>query len=430
MTTHKNLINSLPGADDITRVVLPNGITILARANFNTPAAALHGYLDTGSLSDTDDKLGLADFTASMLMRGTQQKSFNEVFELLEASGASLGFSGNVHTTSFTGKSLVEDLPMLIGLLREVVSTPAFPETYVEKMRGQLLTGLALRAQDTAGMAGLTFDKLLYGMHPYARPEDGYPETIAAITREDIAAYHRSYYGPRGMVIVVVGAMQADEVVDLIRAAFSDWGNPGQVLPPALPAYTPPAAALRQDITIPGKVQADIVAGTWAPRRSDPDYLPISLGNSVLGQFGMYGRIGDVVREQSGLAYYAYTRLNSGIGPGTWEVSAGVNPQNIEKTIDLVRTEIKRYTREPVSDEELEDTKANYIGRLPLSLESNAGVASALLSLERYNLGLDYFRQYAQKVTAVTPGQVLEASRKFLDADRLVVATAGPQQGK
>jgi zinc protease len=145
----------------------------------------------------------------------------------------------------------------------------------------------------------------------------------------------------------------------------------------------------------------------------------------VLGVFGMMGRIGDVVRERSGLAYYAYSSLSAGSGPGIWEVSAGVNPANVEKAIDLIRAEITQFVTHGVTPEELEDSKANFIGRLPLSLESNAGVAGALVSIERYGLGMDYYRRYPSLVRAVTPQDVIETARKYLNPDTLAIATAG-----
>ncbi len=419
-------IKALPGEDDVTRVVLPNGMTILVRSNFSNPSVVLNGFLNAGSLLDPEDRLGLANFTASMLMRGTEKKNFNQIFELLESSGASLGFGGNIHTTSFSGRALIEDLPVLLGLLHEILSTPIFPEKYVEKMRAQLLTGLAMRAQDTGEMASLAFDQLLFAGHPYSRPEDGYPETVARITRDDIAQYHRENFGPKGMVLAVVGAIEAERAVDLIRSSFTNWNKPDQNEPPELGSLTGLKKTIKKKVVIEGKIQSDIVAGCSAPLRNSEDYLPVSLGNNILGQFGMYGRIGDVVREKSGLAYYAYTRLNSGIGPGSWEVSAGVNPVNVEKTIALIKKEIKRFVIEPVLTEELKDSQANYIGRLPLSMESNSGVASALVSLERYQLGLDYYRNYANLISKVTPELILEATRKYLSPDKMAIAVAGP----
>jgi len=175
-----------------------------------------------------------------------------------------------------------------------------------------------------------------------------------------------------------------------------------------------------------GKSQSDLVIGMVGPSRNDPEYLSASLGNSVLGQFGMMGRIGEVVREKSGLAYYASSSLGAGIGPGTWEVSAGVNPKNLKKAIDLIEKELLRFIKSGVTKDELADSQANYIGRLPLSLESNSGVANAILNIERYGLGFDYYQRYEGMVRNVTRADVLETARKYIDPDRLVIATAGP----
>jgi zinc protease len=179
-------------------------------------------------------------------------------------------------------------------------------------------------------------------------------------------------------------------------------------------------------VKIPGKYQVDLVIGSSGPRRIDPEFMPASLGNSVLGQFGMAGRIGEVVREKSGLAYTAMSSLNAGIGPGTWEVSAGVNPGNVQKARDLILQEITRFVEKGVTAEELADSQSNFIGRLPLSLESNAGVVGALLNIERFDLGLDYYRHYPEMVHAVTPVEVLAAARKYLQPEKLAVAVAGP----
>jgi len=150
------------------------------------------------------------------------------------------------------------------------------------------------------------------------------------------------------------------------------------------------------------------------------------VGNNILGQFGMMGRIGDVVREKSGLAYYAYSSLSAGLGPGSWEVNAGVNPQSVKKAWDLIVDELKRFVQEGVTADELADTKANFVGRLPISLESNGGVASALLNIERHDLGLDYYQRYEGLVNEVDREAVLNTARKFIDPDKLAIAVAGP----
>ncbi|MGB8213029.1 MAG: pitrilysin family protein [Anaerolineales bacterium] len=421
-----NLQQSLPGPDDITRASLPNGITILVRANFNSPSVVIGGHLACGSLFDTDEKLGLADFTALGLMRGTETRSFQQIFDALESAGANLSFAAGAHNVGFSGRSLSEDLPLILDLLADVLRHPVFPSEEIERLRAQFLTGLAQRAQDTGDMASITFDQIVFDGHPYARPEDGWPETIRAIQRDDLADFYQHCYGPQGMVIALVGAIDPKVAVEQVAGALGDWSNPAQRELPALPSLSPLKKTVTRKVKIAGKSQADLVIGSSGPYRKDPEYMADALGNSALGQFGLGGRIGEVVREKSGLAYYATSNLNAGIGPGSWSVSAGVNPANVQKARDLICKEIALFVEKGITAEELADSQSNFIGRLPLSLESNSGVASALLNMERYELGLDYYRRYPDLVRAVTPEDVLTAARKYLDPDRLAVAVAGP----
>ncbi|MFN2121060.1 MAG: M16 family metallopeptidase [Anaerolineales bacterium] len=420
------LRNSLPGPDDIHREVLPNGIVVLARANFSSQAIALRGYVRAGSVLDPDSKLGLADFTASALTRGTSQYSFDALYDKLESVGASLGFDSGMDSTTFHGHSLSEDLPLLLGMLASTLRTPTFPTAEVEKLRHHLLTGLAIRMQDTADMADLLFDEMLFRGHPYARAEDGNPRTIGAISRQDLVSFHKRAYGPNGMVVAVVGSIDPKRAVDAVHRALGSWRNPRQTPPPTLADPRRLRSVRRKHHHIPGKAQADLIIGTNGPRRNSAEYLPASLGNSILGQFGMMGRIGKSVREQSGLAYYAYSQLNTGLGPGSWTVSAGVNPANAARASELIVAELRRFVRSGVSAEELSDSQSNFIGRLPMSLESNAGVAGALLSIERYDLGLDYYRKYASLIRKISRADVLKVARAYIDPDRLVISTAGP----
>ena len=419
-------VKSLPGPQDITRVELTNGITVLVRPNFNSLAIALSGYVQAGSLYDPEEKLGLADFTASCLMRGTATQSFREIYDSLESMGASLGVSSGSHTAGFGGKSLAVDLPHLLEILADVQIHPVFPKEDIEKIRSQLLTGLDLRAQDTSEMASLGFDQIAYAGHPYRFPSDGYPDTIQAIQVEDLAKFHVDYYGPREMVVVIVGAVEPDQAVALVEEKLGSWFNPKQPESLEVPDVWPLDQTVRQHTAIPEKSQTDIVLGTVGPRRRWEGFYPALLGNSILGQFGMMGRIGDAVRTKAGMAYYAYSSLSSSIGPGPWTVSAGVAPENLEKAVELIQDEIRKFVSEPVSEEELADVQSNYVGKLPLTLESNHGVASALLTMERFQLGLDYLQGYEKMVRAITREQILDATRQFLDPDRLAISSAGP----
>jgi len=420
-------INSLPGPDDITRIKLKNGITFLFRPNMNSMATSIGGYVQAGSIYDPQDKLGLADFTTSTLMRGTRTQSFQKIFDSLESIGASLGIGCGSHTAGFGGKALAEDLPTLLKMLADVLMNPIFPEKDVERVRSQLLTGLDLRAQDTNDMAMLEFEKLLYKDHPYQNPSDGYIETIKAIRVKDLAAFHKKHFGPKDMTLVVVGPFEPESVISLAEEYLGSWLNEDQADAMQVPDMPHPKTSIQKHHVIDEKSQTDLVVGTIGPSRNWEGYYSALLGNSVLGQFGMMGRIGESVRKEAGLAYYAYSALSASIGPGQWMVSAGVAPENLDEALDLIKTELRKFVDQPVSNEELRDVQSNYVGKLPLSLESNAGVASALLTMEQHQLGLEYLQNYEKMIRGITPESILEAARAYLDPDRLVISSAGPK---
>ena len=418
--------HALPGPDDITREVLPNGITLLTRSNFNSPTLSIKGYLPSGSLFDPDEKLGLGYMTANALMTGTRKHDFQSMYNEIESVGASLGFSAGTLTTSFSAHCLTEDLDLILGLIAESLRTPTFPLKEFNRQKTQLLTALAIREQDTSAMAALLFDQLIFVGHPYQRPDEGFPATVQAIQREDLENFHRSTYGPRGMVLAIVGDVPGQQAVQAVKNSLGDWSNPQQAERPEVPIAYPLQKTQKKSVSIPGKAQADLVIGCLAPPRHSPDYHTLRVANNILGEFGMMGRLGQNIREKAGLAYYVYSSLSTGIGPGAWEMIAGINPKYIGQTIKLIIEELSRFVSETVSKEELADTKSYFLGRMPLLMESNSGVAISLMNLEHFGLGLDYFYNYPKLIQNITPKAVLQATQKYLDPERLAIAVAGP----
>jgi zinc protease len=419
---------SLPGSHNITHVVLDNGITILAYENDAAQSVVIAGSLRAGSLYEPRNKSGLASITAGSLMRGTQNRDFDTINASLEDIGADVDVGGGIHSTSFNGKALAEDLPVLIDILNDVLRYPTFPEAQVERLRGEILTGLQYRQHDTRYRANRAFRENLYpDDHPYHRSTRGTLETIPDIAVQDMRAFHQKHYGPDGMIVVVVGAVNPSEAVAIVRSRLGDWQRTDQPPKLGLPDVPPPKAILRSSVHVPGKSQSDIILGVAGPSRYADDYRAATLANSILGQFGMMGRIGDEVREKRGLAYYAYSSVEGGQGPGSWNVSAGVNPANVDEAITAIHAEIHRIIQEPVSDEELDDNKSYFTGHLPLQLESNEGIAASLLNIATYDLELDYLLTLRDKINALTRDDLLAAVQHYWKSDAFVVSVAGPE---
>lgn len=417
---------SILGPQDITREELPNGIIVLVRENHSSPSVIVNGYVRAGACDEPPTKAGLAAFTASALMRGTATRAFEQIYQEVESVGASVNVAGGTHSSGFGAKSLAEDLPLILDVLADVLRRPTFPEDEIEKLRGEFLTDLEERAHDTRRMASLTFHELVYPeVHPYSRSLIGYPRTVSSIRRDDLAAFYAAGYGPRSMVIVIVGAVETADALRQIENAFGDWSGSSYERKP-LPE-TPRIADVRERfVPIPGKTQSDIVLGYPGPARAEPDFLDAVVCNTILGVFGLMGRLGDKVREEQGLAYYSYSRVDGGHGPGPWYVVAGVNPVGVEQAVASIRAEIKRLCEEPVSAEDLADNQAFITGSLPLALETNEGVARSIIRMERYNLGLDYLQRYADLINEITPERVRAVAQRWLDPNAYALAVAGP----
>ncbi|MCY3917130.1 MAG: pitrilysin family protein [Chloroflexi bacterium] len=424
-----DLQTSIPNSNNIIRAELDNGVTLLVYENPAVQSVNLMGSLQAGSIYEERGQSGLASLAAGALMTGTQDADFDAIHGALEDVGADLGFRGHAHKVGFSGKALAEDLSLLLDAASDALRKPIFPAKHVERLRGERLTWLQYSSFDTRYRAAKAMREALYpASHPYHYGTYGDEASIAKITVDELKDFHAGHFGPRGMILAIVGAVEASQAVQLAMDAFGDWGNPEQ--PSVRQAHEPESAAdgLRPTVVVSGKTQSDINMGIVGPARKADDYLAAQLANSVLGEFGMMGRIGKSVREDKGLAYYAYSRLGGGHGPDPWTISAGVNPENVELAIASIMEEIERLTNETVTDEDLADNQSYFTGRMPLRLESNEGIASHIHSMESFDLGLDYLANYEDMIYGITKEDLLRAAQKYLRPEGMVVAVAGPDQ--
>ncbi len=414
-----------PNPSDITRVAFSNGLTVLVRENHTAPVAVLQGSLAVGSMHEKPAQAGLAAFVAAMLSRGSRHYDFDAFNEAVESVGGNLTFGVDAHSTDFGVTCLREDFADLVAVLADALRRPTFPAVQVEQVRRQSLVNLQERDEDTAGVANLRFYETLYGrQHPYGRATSGYAETIKPLQGDDLTAFHTAHYTPDQGVIVVTGDVETQRVLDLLGSHFGDWhAAPAQrQLAPPLSCPTPQRVAAVMD----DKVQSDIVIGAPGIARSHPDFYAVRVANCILGQFGLMGRLGTSVREEQGLAYYAYSSTLAEIAGGVWLAAAGVNPDHVEDALASIEAEFIRIGRQGVSAEELADSQAYLTGVLPLTLETNEGVAATLLSMEWYGLGLDYLLRYKEMIYAVTVADIQRVCAEYLRPERCVTVVAGP----
>jgi zinc protease len=244
------------------------------------------------------------------------------------------------------------------------------------------------------------------------------------MTRDDLVAYHAARFRPALLTLVIVGDVTASSAAEQAAVALDGWkGDAVSDEPIPTP---PPARRQERTVAIPGKSQADIAYGLTTIRRLDPRYYSYYVLNNILGQFGLGGRLADNIRERQGMAYYAYSAIDPSVGEGPLLVRAGVDPDNVARALAAIDLEVGTLGREGPRPEELSQSKEYLIGSIPRMLETNAGIASFLQTVEQFGLGLDYDQQLPGHLQAVTLEEVQAAAAELLHPERAAVAIAGP----
>ena len=412
--------------ETVVRRRLDNGIVVLAKENPASASVTIQGGIQAGSSHEAEGAAGLASMTASMLRRGTRRYTFQDINTALDNVGASLEFSAGRDEASFGGRALADDFDVLIVLLAEMLTQPVFPEAELEKLCGQTLTRLGILDTDTGYRADLAFMASLYPPgHPYARPPAGTRETVSSFAVQDLVRFHNALYHPETLIISVVGAVEADHAIDRVAAMLGQWRVQGPVRPRTIPPAETPREIITRRVAIPAKAQVDLIWGVVGMVRTSADYYPATVANLVLGRLGLMGRLGESVRDNQGLAYYVTSSMRAAPGPHPWNVVAGVNPKHVDRAVASILHEVERLRDEPIRDEELADSRTYLTGALPLHLETNEGIASLLLYIEEYDLGLDYLARYPDIIAGITKQEIQRIAREYLTLDGYALAMAG-----
>lgn len=368
---------------------------------------------------------GLAYLTGQVLTRGTERRDEAALNEELDRLGATLTVSVGRDAVDLSLACLVDVLDQALPILADVLLTPSFPGEQLERVRQQALTALRQVQQSTRAQADALLRALLYPAgHPYHHRVLGTGESLEGIDRETVVHFHERFYRPNGAVISVAGGLDLDEAFSAVHSVLRDWQ--GQAPELTIPTIEPGEVGSRRNETLPGKRQADLAMGIVTVPRLHPDYEALRLANVILGRLGMMGRIGGRVRERSGLAYYAASVLETGLGPGFWSAYAGVAPVHVERAIQEILEELEQFRAEGPQERELADAKTALMGSLVLGLSTTGGIAGALSDLVFYGLGLDYLERLPVLLETLTTETVRDAAWRYLDPRRMQIVVVGP----
>ena len=400
---------------------LANGLRVLVVSSQKQPVLSLTLALHGGGIYDPAGKSGTADLVAGLLTKGAGTRTADQIAETIERVGGSLSASAGRDFITLNAAVLIDDRELAFGLLADVVLRPTFPESEHSLLRTQTLSSLALERSQPAAIAGRAFARALYGDHPYGRrPSE---ESVEAITRQDLLSFQRQRLRPHQSLLVLAGAIDSTEAHRLAEQAFGLWEGEMPFNPPVRPA---PQRARTEILLVhrPGSVQANILVGntTWMP--TDTRGYALALGNQILGG-AADARLFQILREEKGWTYGAYSGVNRPRGLGYFSASAEVRTEVADSALVELMRQVRLMSAELVPVDEFERQKQTLIGRFPLQIEAADQVASQVANSRLLGLAVDYVQTYRTRIAATTREQVQAAARTGMRVDAALIVVVG-----
>jgi zinc protease len=416
-------------AERTVRRVLPNGITLDIVENRAAPTFALRGIVIGGDSAAPPGQRVLPALLAKVLERGSLTRTREQIGALLDDVGATRGYGTTPYDTSINAGGMSRDLELILDVVADELLNPAIKPEELAKSKRELENDI-LRADDNTSaraierLGQLVFPKS-HPYHPFDRAEK--LAGLAAITDADIRAFHRRNYSGTGLILAIVGDVDAAQVADIVNRKFGALPSGVRWTPEPAGRLSLPERPAREAVTMRGKANMNIVMGEPSGlTRRHPDYEAALIANAVLGQTALASRIGRRVRDTEGLSYslasrYAFMEDLDGM----WYVTVNVAPQNLVKALASTRDEIERYAREGATDAEVEVQKTFFAGNFRVNLGSNGGIADSLVYAERHGFGPAYLDSYPARIATVTTAMANAALRKYFAPEKLHVIVAG-----
>lgn len=412
----------LPRGQEFT---LPNGLRVILLERHELPTfTARMVILTGGGLSDSPEKRGRSQMTASLLREGTERRASKEISEQLETLGATLNADANLQTTwsSIAASGLVENLDQTLDVFADLIRHPKFPQDEVERFKTRAIASLKAQ-QSNPQIQGIERAlRALYGDHPggfFAAPV----ETISQLNSADLKRFHAQHYKPNNSVLLVMGDVTLNEVKAKIARVFGDWPR-GDVPLLEIPAAPSPSATRIHLVHRPGATQTMLGFGTLGIQFGNEDYFSLLLMNHILGGPGA-PRLYLNLREEKGYTYSVSSFFNLPKYRGYWFASAAVRTEVTDGAMQEFMYELKRIRDEKVTAKEMEDARRAIIGRFALDLERPTDLLENIVMQKIFHLPADYWDTYPQKVSAVTADDVQRAAQKYLDLSHLQIVAVG-----
>ena len=410
----------------IQDVTTPGGIKVWLVEEHSVPLMALRFSFKGGSAQDPAGKEGVAHYLTGMMDEGAGDLDAQTFQGRMEELAMRMSFEDGKDQLSGSFETLTENRAETVKLLKLVINKPRFDADAHDRVRAQLLSGLAAAARNPDSVVGERFMANVFPNHPYGRPSHGTSVSLKAIAPADLENYRKNVFARDGLRIVIVGDINAKEAAGLVDDVFGALPTKG-----TLTAIAPTVPAPSEKLQIIEMAVPQSVArfGLGAMNRKDSDFITAFVLNHIIGGGGFSARLMEEVREKRGLAYSVYSYLQPFDAASLFVGGVATKNEQMKQSLDIIRAELKRMADLGPTDKELDGAKSNLTGSFALRFDTNAKIAAQLMYFLAEDLGIDYVDRRNAEIDAVSLDAVKRVAKRLLIDDNLFITVVGKPVG-
>jgi len=407
----------------VQRFTLKNGLQVIVVPRKELPVVSFGLAVQAGGYDEDRDTLGVSDFVASMLRRGTKTRSADDISHAIDFVGGTLDAHATNESTTAACSALSKDAKLCLDLLSDMLLHPAFPEREMGEERDEMLAAVAAVFDNPHELANAHFTNLLFGeKHP-----DGWAlsaDDVRKITRARLETFWRTFYRPNRAILAVAGDVDVAKLRAGVEKQFGGWAR---ATVPARPAWTIPKLTSTRILLVdrPDSTQATFVLGHEGIKHADPRWYAATLTNYVLGGSDFASRLMIEVRAKRGLTYGIGSSFGNTLYEGSFRVVGSTKSETAWEALLASVNEVRRIKNEGPTAAELDKAKGFYAGSYPFKLQTAAGVAQALVGAELHGLGAAYVRELPVRLAAVDQSAAKATGAELLHPDAMLVVIVG-----
>jgi zinc protease len=403
---------------------LDNGMRIFFVEDHELPVITMYALVKTGGIYEPEDKIGLAIITSEVMRTGgTTTRSADEINETLEYLAASVEVDIEEELGSVELWTLKKNVDTSLEIFADVMMNPAFDQAKVDLAKNQMLEIIRRRNDSPEEIRSREFMRVVYGkMHPLARiPQI---DTITAITRDDLVAFHQTYFHPNNVMLAVTGDFEPTEMIQKLNTTFQDW-KPAEITFPEVETvayeFFPSVNLIHKDVE-----QTNLAIGHLGIKADNPDYPAVRVLDLILGSGGFSSRLFQKVRNEMGLAYSVGSYLGAGTRDyGVFLVFCGTRNDAVHEAIAIILDEITRLTETEVSEEEVQAAKNQYLNSFVFKFATVNDIVQRKMYYEYVGYPSDFLETFRNSVMNVTKTDVFRVAKHYLHPDKMVILAVG-----